>query len=144
MTLEEIQKLWERDAEIDRTELGEESLKIPQLHSKYYKIFSQERLLLRKFQNEEISLKAKKREYFLGLMDPEELHNLGWEPQPLQILKADVGEYIASDPDMIQSDQKRAYQQEKVDFLDNIIRSLVNRGFNIKSAIDWEKFKVGI
>jgi hypothetical protein len=28
--------------------------------------------------------------------------------------------------------------------LENVIRSLVNRGFNIKSAIDWEKFKVGI
>jgi hypothetical protein len=77
-------------------------------------------------------------------MDPEELHSLGWEPQPLQILKADVGEYIAADPDMINADQKRAYQQEKVDFSDSIIRSLVNRGFNIRAAIDWEKFKVGL
>ena len=86
----------------------------------------------------------KKREYFLGLMDPEELHKLGWEPQPLQILKADVGEYIAADPDMINADQKKAYQQEKVQFLENIIKSLVNRGYNIRAAIDWEKFKVGL
>lgn len=144
MTLEDIQKLWEKDADIDRTELGEESLKISQLHSKYYKIFSTERLTLKKLTYDLIALKQKKREYFLGLMDPEELHELGWEPQPLQILKADVGDYISADPDIIQLELKKSYQQEKVDFVENIIKSLVNRGFNIRAAIDWEKFKVGL
>jgi len=144
MTLEEIQKLWSKDADIDRIELGEEALKISQLHSKYYKIFSTERLVLKKTSFDLISLKQKKREYYLGLMDPEELHNLGWEPQPLQILKADVGEYISADEDVIQAELKKEYQKEKVDFVENIIKSLVNRGFNIKAAIDWEKFKVGL
>ena len=40
MTLEELQADWEKDTVIDRSELGQEALKIPQLHSKYYKIFS--------------------------------------------------------------------------------------------------------
>ena len=35
-------------------------------------------------------------------------------------------------------------QQEKVDFLDSAIKSLTNRGFNLKAAIDWEKFKMGV
>ena len=47
MTLEEIQSLWSKDSEVDRTALGEEASKIPQLHSKYFKIFSTERLKLR-------------------------------------------------------------------------------------------------
>ena len=38
MTMEEIMEAWSNDSNIDRTELGEESLKIPQLHSKYYKM----------------------------------------------------------------------------------------------------------
>jgi hypothetical protein len=34
-------------------------------------------------------------------------------------------------------------QKEKVDFVESIIKSLTTRGYQIKSAIDWEKFKVG-
>jgi len=38
---------------------------------------------------------------------------------------------------------KIAYQQEKIDALESIIKMLHNRGFHIKSAIDFERFKVG-
>ena len=34
-------------------------------------------------------------------------------------------------------------QGEKVDTLESIIKSISNRGYLIKSAIDYEKFKVG-
>ena len=43
MKTEDIISLWEQDCKIDSTELGMESLRIPQLHNKYYKIFIQER-----------------------------------------------------------------------------------------------------
>ena len=36
MTLEEIQNLWSKDSKVDRTELGEEAIRIPQIHSKYF------------------------------------------------------------------------------------------------------------
>ena len=39
MTIDEINDEWTKDSNIDRTELGEESLKIPQLHNKYLKIY---------------------------------------------------------------------------------------------------------
>ena len=52
--------------------------------------------------------------------------------------------YVDGDEEVIEMNLKIGYQKEKVDFLENAIRSLTNRGFNIKSAIDWEKFKVGI
>ena len=44
MTLEDIFELWSKDCDIDRTELGEESLKIAQLHAKYFKIIRTQRL----------------------------------------------------------------------------------------------------
>ena len=40
MNLEKIQEMWERDATIDPDNLHNESLKIPQLHSKYYTIYN--------------------------------------------------------------------------------------------------------
>ena len=46
--LEQIQKMWERDAKIDIDNLHTESLKIPTLHSKYYEIYNNIYLLRRK------------------------------------------------------------------------------------------------
>ena len=44
MKLEEVQELWNRDREIDIAELAIESVRIPQLHDKYLKIYIDERI----------------------------------------------------------------------------------------------------
>tara|TARA_Y100001973_G_C5206924_1_gene342147 strand:+ start:983 stop:1417 length:435 start_codon:yes stop_codon:yes gene_type:complete len=144
MNLEEILDTWASDCNIDRTELGEESLKIPQLHSKYFKIFSTERLAMRKIEESMKELRKLKYQYYDGTLDKYELDEHGWEPNPLKILRGDLKDYVDADKDVIDYNLKLAYAKEKVDLLENIIRSLNTRGYNIKSAIDWEKFKVGI
>ena len=40
MNLEQIQEMWEKDSKIDPDNLHDESLKIPQLHSKYYTLYN--------------------------------------------------------------------------------------------------------
>lgn len=144
MTIEELQAEWDKDTQIDRTELGQEAIKIPQLHSKYYKIYSTSRLQLRKWESEFKVLKLEKYEFYT--MGPtEDTEEKGWKLPPRgAILKAEVNNYIDADPDIIKASLKIGLQQEKIQFLEDIIKSLVNRGFQIKSAIDWEKFKVGI
>jgi hypothetical protein len=47
MKIEEILDNWKEDSKIDRTELGDEALKIPKLHHKYYQIYVSERLSVR-------------------------------------------------------------------------------------------------
>ena len=74
----------------------------------------------------------------------EELKERGWDQVNQRILKADLGIHIDADQNWIDNNLKVAYQKEKVDFLEAIIKSLNNRGFNINAAIQWEKFKVGI
>ena len=144
MRLDEIQKHWDQDSNIDRTELGEESLKIAQLHSKYFKMFSEERLLLKK-QKKDLSLLNKiKFEYYNGILSHNELQEYGWEPFSLKVLKSDLNIYLNSDEDLTNLQLKIELQEEKILYLENIIKSLNNRGFQIKSAIDWEKFKMGI
>jgi|TARA_R110000868_G_scaffold9000_10_gene45642 hypothetical protein len=144
MKLEEIQQLWASDSQIDRTELGNEAVKIPQLHSKYYKMYSTERLTFRKMEAESRQLYKDMWDYYQGNMDYEQLQEYGWHQQPLKILKADLNTYIDADQNWINSNLKLAYQREKVEFLEACIKSLNNRGFNINAAISWEKFKVGI
>tara|TARA_B100001093_G_scaffold471209_1_gene493306 strand:- start:378 stop:815 length:438 start_codon:yes stop_codon:yes gene_type:complete len=143
MTLDELLENWKADAEIDRTELGNEAIKIPQLHSKYFKFYSTERLALRKLEEDAKVLKKQKYEWFNGSMDYEDLNDLGWSPNPLKLLRADIPQYIDADKDIVSLNLKIAYAKEKVDFLDSAIRSLNTRGYNLRAAIDWEKFKMG-
>jgi hypothetical protein len=143
MKLEEIQLLWERDAQIDRTELGEESLRIPQLHSKYFKIFSQERLLLRKMEADFKQMYKNKYEWYNGSISEESLKEHEWEPNPLKILRTDIPMHLEADRDLQSLSLKMEMQKEKVEFVEAIIKSLTTRGFQIKSAIDWERFKMG-
>ena len=144
MTLQEIQTLWSKDAEVDRTALGEEASKIPQLHSKYFKIFSTERLKLRQMELVSKQLYTDLWEYYQGNFDYEMCEEKGWEPFQLKILKSDITFYIDRNQDWVDSQLKTAMQKEKVEFLESIIKSLNGRGFNINAAINWEKFKVGI
>lgn len=144
MNLTEIQSKWSKDSEVDRTELGNEATRIPQLHSKYFKIFSTERLKLRQQELLSKQLYTDLWEYYQGNFDYEMCEEKGWEPFQLKILKSDIGLYIDRNQDWVDTQLKLAMQKEKVDFLESIIKSLNNRGFNINAAINWEKFKVGI
>ena len=144
MQLDKLFELWGKDCNIDRAELGIESTKIPQLHFKYFKLLSQERLTLKRLESDMKVLYKSKWDYFQGTLTIEELEEKGWQPQPLKILKSDLSQYIDSDSDIITLSQRVAYQKEKLDFLESVIRTVNNRGFHIKNAIDWEKFKVGI
>jgi GTP-binding protein YchF len=47
------------------------------------------------------------------------------------------------DKEIIDMSLKIGLQQEKVELLESIIKSLTNRGFQIKAAIDWYKFTMG-
>lgn len=144
MKLEDIYTEWDSDSRIDRSELGDEVLKIPKLHHKYFKIFTNERLILRKYEAELKQLKLAKHE-FLTMGPTEETHAMGWQLPPQgKILRSDVNNYIEADQEVINLTLKIGIQLEKIELLESIIKSLTNRGFNIKAAIEWEKFKVGI
>ena len=143
MKLEEIQKLWSGDCEIDETELSQESVKIPQLHNKYLILFHDERLRLRTMKFDHSKLLKVKREYFSGRMDETELEAYDWEPFQYKLLKADVQEYIDADDDIIEGKKKLSLQEEKVEYLESVVKSLTNRGYLIKNAIDWKRFTEG-
>jgi hypothetical protein len=143
MKIENILEQWQIDAEIDRTELGDEALKIPKLHHKYYQIYISEKLMLRSYENDMKKLKLDKYEFYTqGHTD--ETRSLGWElPAKGMILKTDIPMYMEADKELIKLSLKIGIQQEKIELLESIIKSLTNRGYQIKSAIDWQKFTMG-
>jgi len=143
MKLEDILDLWKEDSNIDKTDLGEEEVKIPKLHNKYYQIYVHEKIVLRSYEADMKKLKLEKYEFFTQ-GHTEETRSKMWElPARGLILKADIPMYMDADKELIKLSLKIGVQQEKTDFLESIIKSLTNRGFQIKSAIDWYKFTMG-
>ncbi len=128
---------------MDMTELSTESLKIPLLHHKYYKLFVQEGILQKKYEQDFKTLYKVKYEYFMGVLDRVALEERGWAPNPLKILKQDLSIYMESDADLQVISAKIDIQRQKVSFLESAIKTITNRGFLIKNVIDWERFKSG-
>ena len=143
MKLDEIYAEWDKDSKIDTTDLGNESIKIPQLHNKYFKVYTSEKLLLRKYEAEMRELKLEKYEFYTQ-GPTKETQEKNWNlPAKGLILKSDIPMYMDGDKQLIEMSLKIGYQQEKIELLESIIKGLVNRGFQIKSAIDWHKFTMG-
>ena len=144
MKTDELIEEWEKDSNIDKTELGKESLRIPQLHSKYLKEFYLAKSLHAKLTADYRQLYKLKHQYFQGILSKEELDKHGWEPQPLKILKADIPMYMESDSDLQTVQTKIQLTEDKIGIIENIIRTLNNRGYLLKNCIEWEKFKMGL
>ncbi len=143
MKFEDIFEQWNIDSTIDKTQLDNESLKIPKLHHKYYMMLVAEKSLLKKLESQLKELKLSKYEFY-SQGHTEETKQLGWKlPARGMILKTDIPMYMEADKDIIELSLKIGMQQEKVDFLESIIKSFQTRGYIIKSALDFMKFTMG-
>jgi hypothetical protein len=102
-----------------------------------------ERITLFKMKAENKRIRKTLLEYYLGELDRDELKELGRDQFYKKLLKNEVDTYIESDNMFIEHTLKVSMQQEKVDYVEAIIKSLNSRGFQIKSAIDWFRFTNG-
>ena len=144
MTLDQLIEEWRQDAPIDTTELAVASMKVPELHAKYLKLYFEERRKLKSIEFQSKELQLKKYEYYNGKLSQEELDELSWEPFMKRLMKNEIDMYLESDKDIIQSSVKIVNQKEKLAFLEEVIKNINQRNFQIKNAIDWKKFTNGV
>ena len=140
ITLNDVQHEWTIDSKIDPELLDEESIKIPQLHSKYLKYLSDVKLLKIKKEMEYRVLLREKFEYYTGKADEEVYKE---KPFDLKILKQDLSLYMDSDSEIQELSARINYYEEIMFFLEKVLHCLNNRGFQIKNSIDWQKFMQG-
>jgi len=143
MDIEEIEKMWAEDAKIDEANIGGESIKIPQLHAKYYKLYYRAVMKMNKLKAELKELEKDKTEYYNGTMAEEDLKERGWKPNPLKILRQDMDKYIQSDKEIVNLCLKIDYYNGMAKFLEDVIRQINNRSFMIKNFIEFMKFQHG-
>ena len=104
---------------------------------------SQEKLKLEQLLSERKIKRKDKWLYYTGKMSEEQLRFHGWEPFDLTILKTDVDRFIDADNDIIKLGAKIILQEEVVNYLENVVKIISNRQWNIRAALDWIKFTQG-
>ena len=144
MDIESLREMVKNDIKIDETDLNSESLRTPQLHNKYLVLYENSKLELEKLQFMEKTLKRDKWLFYTGKMGDEDLERKGWEPYEHNILKTDIPMFLDADPDMQQIRAKISLQSSVVSYLEDVIKIVTGRQWNIKSAIEWIKFTQGV
>lgn len=141
MNVSELQALIEVDSKIDEARLDKASLDISLLHGKWYGIFMAEARLYRKLYNDLKKRRKFKTEYYLGKCE-----DAIYEATPLnhKVLRQDLDTYLDADEELCDLDERVNLQKLKVEMCESFIKSLNSRGFNIKSAIEFLKFKNGV
>ena len=141
MDLEKIQAMWEKDSHIDPDNLHDESLKIPQLHSKYYTLYNTITLLREKAREQYNKVRLERYNYYTG-KSPAEVYVE--EPFPYKVREKDaIQRHLEADDKMNKIDMKIKYYDVMLKFLEEIIRVISNRTYQIKNAIEWNKFQAG-
>ena len=141
MNLETLQEMWKKDSVIDTDLYCEESTKIPQLHMRYMEFHNTFSLMKRERDLEMRRLIREKWLYYKGKAPSKVYKDL---PFDLKLTtKEEINMFIESDDDICKLQYKIGYIEQMITFLDSVLRQIGNRNFQIKNAIDWEKFKNG-
>ena len=141
MNLEKIQEMWEKDSQIDPDNLHDESLKIPQLHSKYYTLYNTITLLREKARESYAKVRLERYNYYTGKATAEVYAE---EPFPYKVREKDaIQRHLDADDKLSKIDMKIKYYDVMLKFLEEIIRVVSNRTYQIKNAIEWNKFQSG-
>ena len=141
MNLEKIQEMWEKDSQIDPDNLHDESLKIPQLHSKYYTLYNTITLLREKARESYAKVRLERYNYYTGKATAEVYAE---EPFPYKVREKDaIQRHLDAEDKMNKIDMKTKYYDVMLKFLEEIIRAVSNRTYQIKNAIEWNKFQAG-
>ena len=137
-----IQQMWKEDAKIDPDDLHNESLKIPELHAKYYEIFTNLLLLKKNCEENKKRIRHEKYEYYTGKAEAET-----YIQNPLDKKVRDkehLQSCLNADTDISKINIKIEIYDVSLAFLQDIIKMLHNRSFQIKNSLEAQKYISGL
>ena len=141
INLDKIQSMWQEDCKIDIDNMHEESIKIPQLHSKYHEILNNLISLRTKAQKIQKSVRHERYEYYSGKADPEVYER---EPFPKKVRDKDaLIRYMDADDRVSDANLKVEYYDVMINYTESILKQISNRTYQIKNSIEWHKFQAG-
>ena len=141
INLDKIQSMWQEDCKIDIDNMHEESIKVPQLHSKYHEILNNLILLRTKAQKIQKNVRHERYEYYSGKADPDVYER---EPFPKKVRDKDaLIRYMDADDRVSDANLKFEYYYVMINYTESILKQISNRTYQIKNSIEWHKFQAG-
>ncbi len=142
MNLEQLQDKWKEDSVIDPEKYGEESVRIPQLHMRYMEFYNTFSLMKKDRESEMRSLVKEKWLYYKGRA-PAKIYKDA--PFDLKLTtREEINMFIDADDDVRKLQLKIDYIEQVIFFLDGVLRQINGRNFQIKNAIEWQRFQTGM
>ena len=134
--------MWEADSKIDMDNLHDESIKIPQLHQKYYTLYTTIKLLRTKCNDTLAKTRLERYNYYSGKA-PAEVYVE--EPFPYKVRdKESMSMHLNADDKLATIKLKMDYYDVMIAFLEDILKMIHNRGYQVKNSIDFLKFQSGM
>lgn len=144
MDMKELQNLvTETTKPIDLADLAVESSRTPYLHGRFINILSDLRI-----EEKNIDLRMKKiikRKWLWmnGKASPEQLAEWGYEPFQLKLLKQDFDMFLEADDEFSQLLEKQKENKAMIETCLEMLKSMNNRNFTIRSIVDFQKMTYG-
>ena len=136
-----IQEMWEKDSKIDIDNLHTESINIPVLHAKYYDIYNNLMLLRKKAEQQKKNIRHERYEFYSGKADPDVYIE---NPFPKKIRDKDtMSKYLDADEKLSGVSLKIEYYDVMLKYIEEILKQIANRTYQIKNSIDFMRFTSG-
>ena len=140
MKIDDIKTQLEIDKKIDHTRLDTESLRIPEQAVKYQQLAHDEALRLRFLEKEYNVARYNRWMYYMGKADPDVYDK---EPFDHKVLKSDLNVFLDSDLILNEIQDRIVVQTEKLKLVVEAGKVMQNKSFNIKNALEHQKFMGG-
>ena len=143
---EKLRAEWAEDSHVDfefknkqySADLAQVALDIPYIHNKYLNHYTDISQIKTSLEFEIRKLIREKREYYGGEADAKVYAE---KPFGSRISTQDkMKVYVESDDEVINLEAKIKFLDQMLYWLDQVMKQISNRGFQVKSAIEWEKF----
>jgi hypothetical protein len=132
MTIIEILDEAKKDLHLNRDELIGESVRTPDLFSKYHKMYRVVRLVKKDLIKKLKELEKEKWEYYSGLASSDVYKN---KPFGLKLQTKEARQkYVDADPDILDIRSKVETIEEKEDTIKTIMDQINNRSYQINNA----------
>ena len=142
MNIEQLQEKWKQDSVIDPDKYGEESVRIPQLHMRYMEFYNTFSLMKKDRESEMRTLVRDKWIFYKGKA-PAKIY----KDTPFDFkltTKEEINMFIDADEDIRKLQYKIDYIEQVIFFLDGVLKQITSRNYQIKNAIEWERFQSGM
>lgn len=142
--LETLKEEWETDCVIDRDRLDESSIRTANLHQKYLNVLTDYRLRLFKLEKEYLEMKGLRSRYYNGQLTKDELSEKSWQQYQYKTpLKSELERLLETDDLLLAILDRQSYIKICFEYTEEIMKSLRERNWQIRNAIEFIKFQAG-